>query len=191
MSRKESCRGCNITEPQYQPIGGVIEIGKYWLVNQYGGGEGFLGWLALQPREHRMQLEELSADEASEMGIAIQKVKKGLKDYWKEEWPEDQFDRVYVTYFFESVFDNNPTKYHLHIHLIPRTRKMRALLSKEGSVNCWEIYRISKMDGFPEEYLRYDERVEKLMRALRRRISSRSRSANPRQRIAHQHVHNP
>jgi hypothetical protein len=56
MSRKDSCRGCNIAEPQYRPVGDVIKVGKYWLLNQYWGGEGFLGWLALQPREHRMQL---------------------------------------------------------------------------------------------------------------------------------------
>jgi diadenosine tetraphosphate (Ap4A) HIT family hydrolase len=115
----------------------------------------------------------LSPEEASEMGTAILKVKKGLKDYWKEEWPEDRFDRLYVTYFFESVFGNKPNEYHLHIHLILRTKKMRALISKQGNINCWEIYKISSMDGFPEEYLRYEERVEKLMKALRERISPR------------------
>jgi diadenosine tetraphosphate (Ap4A) HIT family hydrolase len=170
MTYKENCKGCNITRSQ--PRGGIIEIGKHWLVNQYWGGEGFLGWLALQPREHHMRLEELSDEEASEMGRAIKDVKMRLNKYWEKEWPHDRLDRLYVTYFFESVFDNNPTEYHLHIHLIPRTRKMRALISKKGTIICWEIYKISKMDGFPEEYFRYEERVEKLMSALRQMIPS-------------------
>jgi diadenosine tetraphosphate (Ap4A) HIT family hydrolase len=174
MGRKESCIGCNIMEPQYQPTGGVIEVGKYWLVNQYGGGEGFLGWLALQPREHRMQLGDLSAGEARELGIAVQKVKKALQDYWKKEWPEDRFERLYVTYFFESAFDNSPSKYHLHIHLIPRTKRMRHLLiTKNGKVNCWKVHRIYKRKDFPQEYLwrGHEERAERLMSALKGKVS--------------------
>jgi len=171
MPRKDSCRGCDIAQGKYRPVGGAFPVSQHWILNQYWGGEGFLGWLALQPKEHRMQLEELSTQEAGEMGTAIQRVKKGLKACWKEMWPEDRFDRLYVTYFFESVFGNKPNEYHPHIHLIPRTKKMRALISKEGNINCWEIYNISRMDGFPEEYLRYEERVERLMSALEEKIS--------------------
>ncbi len=171
MTHKENCKGCKILEPLSQPRGGVIEIGRHWLVNQYWGAEGFLAWLALQPREHWMRLEELSEDAARDMGIVIKAVKKSLKSYWKKEWPQDELDRLYVTYFFDSVFDNNPTKYHLHIHLIPRTRRMRSLISKEGSINCWKIYKISKMDNFPEEYLRYEKRVDKLINELKETIT--------------------
>lgn len=172
MTRKENCKGCKILEPSSRPTGGVIEVSEHWLVNQYGGPEGFLGWLALQPREHCMELQELSEGATSDMGNVIKKIKSGLKKYWEKEWPEDRFDRLYVTYFFDSVFDNNPTPYHLHIHLIPRTKRMRSLISKGGSINCWEIYKISKMDDFPEEYFRYEERVEKLMNDLRESISA-------------------
>ena len=168
MTDKQSCKGCNII--QCPPRGRIIRIGEFRVANHYWGGEGFLGWLALQPRRHCMRLEDLCDSEAREMGAAIRELTKGLKNHWKKEWPEDRLDRVYVTYFFESVFDNNPTEYHLHIHLIPRTLKMRSLVSTEGSINCWEIYRISKMDGFPEEYLRYTERVDKLMDALRENL---------------------
>ncbi len=172
VTRKENCRGCKILEPLSQPRGGVIEIGRHWLVNQYWGVEGFLGWLALQPREHCMQLEDLSEDAARDMGKVIKDVKTSLKSYWKKEWPQDRLDRLYVTYFFDSVFDNSPTEYHLHIHLIPRTRKMRSLISKGGSINCWEIYKIAKLDGFPEEYLRYEERVDKLINELKTMVTS-------------------
>ncbi len=170
-ANKQDCKGCNITKDQ--PRGGIIEMGKLWVANQYWGGEGFLGWLALQPREHRMQLEQLTDEEAREMGTAVRDLTGRLSKYWgkKEEWKQDRLERVYVTYFFESVFDNNPTQYHLHIHLIPRTRKMRALISKEGSINCWIIHTISKMNGFPEEYFRYAERVDELMEALRQESS--------------------
>jgi diadenosine tetraphosphate (Ap4A) HIT family hydrolase len=171
MSRERGCKSCDMTDPQNQPVGGAIQVGEHWLLNQYWGGEGFLGWMALGPKEHRMQLEDLSPEETSEMGTAIQKIKKALKEYWKEVWPEDRFDRLYVTYFFESVFGNKPNEYHLHIHLIPRTKKMRALISNKGNIVCWDIYKISSMDGFPEEYLRYEERVLKLMNALRAKIS--------------------
>ena len=172
MTHKERCRGCKILEPLSQPRGGGIEIGQHWLVNQYWGREGFLGWLALQPREHCMQLEELSEDAARDMGKVIKDVKRSLKRYWEKKWPEDQLDRLYVTYFFDSVFDNSPTEYHLHIHLIPRTRRMRSLISEEGSINCWKIYKIAKLDGFPEEYFRYEERVDDLINELKKMIKS-------------------
>jgi diadenosine tetraphosphate (Ap4A) HIT family hydrolase len=165
---KENCKGCNILKPP-QPRGGVIEVGQHWLVDQYWGDEGFLGWLALQPREHCMTLEELCDGATDEMGNVIRKVKSGLKNYWSQEWPNDRFDRLYVTYFFDSVFDNNPTEYHLHIHLIPRTMKTRSLISKEGRINCWEI---SKMPNFPEEYFRYEERVDKLVNGVRKFIQA-------------------
>ena len=167
MTKKKNCEGCKILEPESEPTGGVIELGPHWLVNQYGGSEGYLGWLALQPREHCMELEELTEDAARDMGKAIKVIKSALKDYWGNNFKDDRFDRLYVTYFFDSVFDNNPTKYHLHIHLIPRTKKMRSLISPEGRINCWEIYKISKMAGFPEEYFRYEKRVEHLMDELR------------------------
>lgn len=162
MPDKEICKGCHS-----RPIGGIVDITKNWQVNQYWGSEGFLGWIALQPREHRMSVEELSGPELTEMGKAIQDVEKRLKAYWKTEWPNDPLERLYVTYFFESVFDNQPNEYHLHIHLIPRTKRMRSLITRQGSVNCWDIYKISKMDGFPEEYFRFEERVNKLMDWLR------------------------
>ena len=174
MTYKKDCKGCNINK--FPPRCGFVKMGDHWRANQYWGPEGFLGWLALQPIKHCMKLQDLSKPAACDMGNVIKNLELDLEIYWKKEWPEDRFDRLYVTYFFDSVFDNDPTEYHLHIHLIPRTKKMRSLINKEGSINCWEIYKISKMYGFPEEYFRYEERVDKLMNYLK--LSNKKRIAN-------------
>jgi hypothetical protein len=39
------------------------------MVNQYSGNEGYLGWLAMQPRFHRMKLSELDSDELATFSI--------------------------------------------------------------------------------------------------------------------------
>ena len=74
-----------------------------------------------------------------------------LRHYWEIRFPSDRLERVCIVYFFESVFDEPPTDYHLHLHLIPRTRKMVG--SKHPSdAAAWNILKLTKSKEFPNEY---------------------------------------
>jgi len=66
---------------------------------------------------------------------------------------------VYVVHFFESVFDRPPPPpYHLHIHLIPRTKNLaQGLRSGDGStIDVWSIHKLRRELGMacalPPEY---------------------------------------
>ena len=45
-----------------------------WILNHYGGEEGFLGWMALQPRYHREEINQLEVDELEALGGNIKKI---------------------------------------------------------------------------------------------------------------------
>ena len=56
----DSCNGCKISRGLEPLHGGFIELDGNWILNHYAGWEGFLGWMAMQPRFHRMGLGELT-----------------------------------------------------------------------------------------------------------------------------------
>lgn len=63
---ESECPVCKIIQDRKGPAGGpVILLKSDWTLNQYGGSEGFLGWLTLQPREH-LDWGKLGPDEAKE-----------------------------------------------------------------------------------------------------------------------------
>lgn len=154
---KADCKGCGISKRRQKalkhlPCQIVIDLDGNWTLNHYGGDEDFLGWLALQPRYHRMELKDLRPNEAAALGGNIQDIDIALRSYWSTAFPKDPIERVYVVYFFEGVFDRpKPQPYHLHIHLIPRTKKFaHALRTEDGStINAWDIYTLRK--GKPAE----------------------------------------
>jgi diadenosine tetraphosphate (Ap4A) HIT family hydrolase len=104
----------------------------------------FLGWLALQPRFHRMELTQLIGDEINALGKNIQNIDTALRQYWSIKFPDDPIQRVYVVYFFESE------GYHLHIHLIPRSEKLGCEDPEEYM--AWKTFERTKKDRFPQEY---------------------------------------
>ena len=169
MNYIKDCEGCNISLGLKKVPGGIIELGKYWVANHYMGSEGFLGWLALQPREHYLKMQDLPCEVAKEMGIAIKNLSNLLTEYWEWEWKDDNLERIYVTFFFESFFNTSETKtkYHLHIHLIPRTKNMKTLMNENDQTNCWSIPNISKNSEFPANYKKNKFQVIELMNKLR------------------------
>jgi diadenosine tetraphosphate (Ap4A) HIT family hydrolase len=129
----------------------VIDLPGDWTLNHYGGDEGFLGWLALQPRYHQMELTDLCPNQAAALGGNIQHIDIALRQYWSIHF-KDPIERVYVVYFFESEFDEpKKEQYHLHIHLIPRTKQLaEGLRTEDGSsINAWDIPTLRK--GKPRE----------------------------------------
>jgi diadenosine tetraphosphate (Ap4A) HIT family hydrolase len=176
---RRNCKGCKRSKGIGEaPLGGIIELDNNWILNHYGGEEGFLGWMALQPRFHRMKLADLEVDELRTLGTNIKNIDSALQKYWSMHFKTDPIERVYVVYFFESAFDQPPTKFHLHIHLIPRTKKLRKLLrrKKDSKIIAWNIYRLSNLKNFPTEYKigehkeQSNQRVEPLMSYLRSQL---------------------
>src|SRR5215831_1791213 len=129
------CRGCMMYTGEYKPRGDtIVDLPGGWTINHYGSSEGYLGWLALQPRIHRMNLAELSPIELQSLGENTHQVETALTSYWQANFPCDPLERMYIVYYFESVFDEPKHEdFHLHIHLIPRPQRLYPLL-KEGSV---------------------------------------------------------
>jgi len=172
-----SCQGCAISQGHSRTPGGiVVPLENDWIVSHYGGGEGFLGWLALSTRYHRMEIPELTHQEAAALGPNIQRVDNALKAYWSKEFEFDPIERMYTLYLMEGTFDTPyPSPYHLHIHIIPRPRKLGALLREDmmfggTTINAWKIPFLYKRHDFPSEYRRTEDTARKLMEFLREHI---------------------
>jgi hypothetical protein len=99
---KDGCEGCDISRGSILLPGGVIELQGDWIVNHYDGQEGFLGWMVLQPRYHRMELSDLTKDEIDLLGKNFQDVDRALHQYWSVKFPDDPIERIYVASISES-----------------------------------------------------------------------------------------
>ena len=179
---KECCKGCKLSKRIEKPRRGklIVELDGNWILNHYGGEEGFLGWMILQPKYHRMELTDLYADEAAAVGRNIQQIDEALRAYWQRNFRDDCIERVYIVYFFESVFDDPQTKWHLHIHLIPRTVKLGKGKYGKGKPSenaAWGTVQLTSKWWFPEEYRIWDkegkEMEEEKVRALMKDLKSK------------------
>lgn len=142
---KNGCEGCKISQGFEKRVGGIIDLDGSWILNHYHGREGFLGWLVLQPRFHRMKLTDLTEDEVKALGINIQNIERALCQYWSIHSPRDPIEKVYMVYFHESE------EYHLHIHLIPRSKKLGQRNPSEKA--AWKICKLApRWNGFPRQY---------------------------------------
>jgi hypothetical protein len=83
MQYDQHCAGCQRAQGLHSIPGGVIGLPGDWSVSHYAGGEGFLGWLALQPRFHRDRLQDLTKEELLALGPNLRALDFGLTEYWK------------------------------------------------------------------------------------------------------------
>ena len=173
-----TCKGCQLSKGvlKPRPKGGVVSLQGGWLLNHYGGSEGFLGWLAIQPAKHRVAFEKLSLTEASSFGPNIKLIDRYLRKAWRQRFPNDPIERMYLVYFLES------SGYHFHAHLIPRTRRMASILKKlsaDGTVDAWRTPCLSSHPAFPDRYKQanreYSELVTWFMAVLRKSLASRGK----------------
>src|SRR5437870_3593235 len=104
------CAGCLTSQGVRQTPGGIVTLPGNWTVNHYDNKEGFLGWLALQPRYHRMALADLQDNELLAFGHNIHSVDRCLTQYWRHRFPRDPLKRVYIVYFFEQEFERPAPK---------------------------------------------------------------------------------
>lgn len=166
---KDCCKGCDISRDIERKPGGTIGLEGDWILNHFAGDGVFLGWMALQPRFHRMKFTDLTDDETKALGKNIQNINIALCEYWSIRFPKDPIEKLYVVCFHESE------EYHMHIHLIPRTKELGA--DDPTEYMAWNTSERTKKDRFPPEYrimikgpsgsLIEDQKVVDLMRSLK------------------------
>ncbi len=156
-------------EGKHPALGSIIvDLDGGWTVNHYGGSEGYLGWLVLQPRAHKKEFTRLSKKELQSLGENIKRTEISLRNYWELKFPDDLIQRVYVVYFFEyDSVSVKPKDYHLHIHLIPRTKRLYPLLKEGSKTVAWRIYKVHDDPRFPLEYKKNKSNVQRLMQYLK------------------------
>jgi hypothetical protein len=124
-----------------------------------------------------MTISELDHGELSTLGPNIHRLDNLLTRYWQERFSDDPLHRIHLVYFFESPFDHPPTRFHLHLHLIPRTSSLGRLLREypnrniaAGSphgLNAWRTPTLTASELFPAHYRRTESNSNVLMTWLR------------------------
>jgi diadenosine tetraphosphate (Ap4A) HIT family hydrolase len=110
MSRDMGCGTCERIRQRdagKAPLWDAILRTDAWdVVHSYD--TSLLGWMVLVPRRHVLSVDELTGDEARELGRLIQKVSAALK-------AEVACAKTYVMQFAE-----HPEHPHVHFHVVPR-----------------------------------------------------------------------
>lgn len=167
---RRDCTGCKFSrghDERGEKVQ-VVHLPGGWCVNHYLGGERYLGWLALQPREHRCSIAELTNQERTSLGPNIWALDRAVSKYWPKRFHE-RIARLYFVYFFESARTH---RFHVHLHLIPRFERM------EGRLRAWSAPRATLAATFPDRYrpthASFEQEKASLMEFLDRELSVRT-----------------
>jgi hypothetical protein len=139
MQSASQCTSCQWIRSPNEVTGGLLWVGKFrrWTVNHYGSDQAILGWLALQPVEHKLTLDELSGETLDDLGSALGSVQRAMRKVWRQKFPNDSLERIHTVSFMESHFDEHkPTQqsksfFHAHIFLIPRSESLGKVIRRE------------------------------------------------------------
>ncbi len=105
-----NCYTCELTlrrDKNQAPLWDSIYRAQYWdVVHSYNSS--LLGWLVLTARRHIAAVDEMSAEEASELGMLMRRVSVALKEV-------TGCQKTYVMQFAE-----HPKHPHVHFHIVPR-----------------------------------------------------------------------
>ncbi len=161
MPGQEYCKGCRRAAGTDDVDGGMISLGPHWMVNHYSNQkERFLGWLVVQPIQHRMRMSELTTDELKEFGLIAQRLEDALVTTYNASHVDDKIEIVYLVRLGESTLVRR-AEWHLHWHLVPRTSSMKRKC--EG----WEIVKCRERGLKPTpSRLEIEEQMNLLRRAL-------------------------
>jgi diadenosine tetraphosphate (Ap4A) HIT family hydrolase len=176
----KECVGCRTSQNLSDAPGGIVELSGDWILNQCRAPHAYLGWLVMQPRFHRDEIAELTEPELSVLGFNMNAVDSALRSYWATTFPDDPIERVYFVHFFESPFDvPRAVPFHLHVHAIPRTRRIGAELREQDGgtsfINAWKINTLWSDRKIPTCYARTSNDVwpaaVSLLRYLRDKLT--------------------
>ena len=138
ITAQEYCRGCRRAAGMDDVGGGVIPLGTHWMVNHYSNQkERFLGWLVVQPNQHRTRMSELTVEELREFGIIAQRIEDALVTTYNASHVDDMIEIVYLVRLGESTLGER-AEWHLHWHLVPRTSSVKHKCEGWDILKCRE-----------------------------------------------------
>ncbi len=138
MFKLPECKGCQISTGLTEVEGGAISLGSSWIVNHYQNKEErFLGWLVVQPIQHRTKSSEMTMHELEEFGIVTQRLESALTTAYNTLYVDDKVEIAYVVRLGESTLARR-AEWHLHWHVVPRTASMKRKCDGWDIVKCRE-----------------------------------------------------
>jgi len=178
----EGCDCCMIVGgggTGFRGIKYLIELEGGSVLSHCGGVKTYLGYIILQTKRHRVDFGELSVKEAASLGTNIQRINWSLRQYWALIYGNDSIERVYIAYFNETPYikclsgQKLLEASHVHMHLLPRTKRMGEALNHSGQELAWHL--VENINKLPREYINVsdnDIRVINLMNYLKESLSS-------------------
>jgi diadenosine tetraphosphate (Ap4A) HIT family hydrolase len=108
------------------------------MVNHYSNEkERFLGWLVVQPLQHRMRMSDLTVEELKDFGIMAQRIEDALVTTYNASHVDDKIEIVYLVRLGESTLGGG-AEWHLHWHLAPRPFSMKDKCEGRDILKCRE-----------------------------------------------------
>jgi len=168
------CEVCKIIKGKKEGIHDkeyIIDMNNGWTLNHCDASNWYLGYLVLSTTRHVKDFCELENCEPKALGLNIKWINCYLKGWWNCEYkPEDSIEQIYLAYFNEAPYKQGltdrkelDTQLHVHIHILPRTKKMREICGVQ--ILGWDLLKIRNC--FPVGYIcDYDKRKE-LMKYLK------------------------
>ena len=148
-----SCKSCQLMlrrDAGAAPPWDRIYRSAYWdLVHAYN--TSYLGWLVLVARRHIEALDEMTAAEASDLGVLLREVSQALK-------LERGCRKTYVMQFAESAEHR-----HAHFHVVPR-------MPDQAPEDI--AFRVMRHLGVGEDERCSEADMNALARTIRRQLSS-------------------
>jgi len=178
----EGCECCTIIGGKgsgFRAKNYIVELEGGWVLNHCGGGNTYLGYLILQTKCHRVDFSDLSAKEATSLGMNIQRINWSLRQYWSAIYGNDSIERVYVAYLNETPFIKRLSGQklleasHVHMHLLTRTKRVGEALNYDGQEFAWHL--VENIGKLPRDYINVsdnDIRVINLMNYLKESLSN-------------------
>ncbi len=163
--QKRDCRGCLRASKQEKVEGGTIPLGAHWTVNHYDDQDRFLGWLVVQPKEHRMKSSQMTLEETEEFGVVTSRLENALTKAYDRMCPHDKVKIVYLVRLGESTLARGPN-WHLHYHMIPRTVSMKH--------RGWHIHNLGGCEKCQKKRIRPVPsrlKIEELMNLIRHQLA--------------------
>ena len=163
----ENCKCCKVLcgvdiKPYQEKL---IPLKGDWILNHYGGNDTYLGRLALATKCHIEDWKDLDT-QLEPLGKNIKIINECLYNYWEDnskEFKGDKIEQIYTVYLNEEPYKNGhyteselKERLHVHLHILPRTIKMRENLYNPKQDLGWHLK--DYVCCFPEYYQLRDEK---------------------------------
>jgi diadenosine tetraphosphate (Ap4A) HIT family hydrolase len=167
-----NCFSCDVAAGKkngLQDLKYVVELDGGWILDHNSDEKSYLGYLILATKKHVEDLDKLSLEQASTLGINIKRINYSLKKYWLANF-DDVIERIHIAYLNEGPFiakDMNGS--HVHFHIVPRTKKM--IPDYNGDKIGWHL--LEYFDKFPDYLRKSDTNKKELMIYLKYSLNSK------------------